>query len=671
MSGQARATVAAAADLVVTLSIAQRTALVYGSGHHMAQNAAQRVAAALERASALEAPLHLRFSPRHVFLGHRNLGAGHQVLRNIADRFWRRGVAGLTIQRDATAEGLVGLLQALNEAVRRRASREEGERLLREARPQGVELHFLRQLLTHEVRDEVTALSPEEAQRQWDELMARLEQLTGPLVLAPGVPYHAGGNGRPDLATLVFERLRTLETEPREEVEVGRRVGELVGSMDATLRRQLVAAAMKAVDVTPESLERFVGLVGHETLLEVLRRLDEAGAAVSPAALRALSMLSLTVRRTATAGSTAGGTGPAAGELFAEELDVLLEGMLRDQEADPFTSEELAHLLRRAESAAERLAAQPVAEATELPLRAEDGERQFTLVARQLLRDAEHDAELGAAVCREGQRSWLRLLDAGATRGLDEAMRLAREAGEQSGQAASEAWAWEHPEVLARLRDRLTEATRWTAESTIDQLTAIGPAAVPLLVEVLATSESLAVRRRALAVLEGMPQSPAPQLLPLLDPEQPWYLQRNALYVLRRRRDPAGAEAAAALWKGAAPRLRVELLGYLLAVEAPAGLRFLEEALAGDEDATLEAARLALKTPAREVIVAVVRRAEEVPADLVGGKLHMALLRALAASKHPQALHYVAELPARRVPVLPWQRGRYRREIDALVARSR
>jgi hypothetical protein len=69
-------------------------------------------------------------------------------------------------------------------------------------------------------------------------------------------------------------------------------------------------------------------------------------------------------------------------------------------------------------------------------------------------------------------------------------------------------------------------------------------------------------------------------------------------------------------------------------------------------------------------VTAVARRSEQVPADQVGMPFHMGLLRALAATRHPQALHYVAEVPARRLPVLPWQRKTFRREVEAMVGKA-
>jgi HEAT repeat protein len=303
----------------------------------------------------------------------------------------------------------------------------------------------------------------------------------------------------------------------------------------------------------------------------------------------------------------------------------------------------------------------------------EDAEQHFLLVGRELLRALPRDHDLAVTVCRESQRAYVRLLEAPTTRGMDLAMQVAREAGEQGGRSADQPWAWEDEAVLDVLRQRLTESGRWQAEASVDQLVAIGAAAVPLLLEVLATSESLSTRRRVLTVLEAMPESPQESLLEMLAGEQPWYLQRNALYVLRRRGDAAGAPSARTLARRGEPRVRQEAVLYLLAIDDEDRLRVLDEALADhDHDLALVLARLVLKQfPTREAIMAVARRSERVPPDLVGGELHMGLLVALAATRQPQALHFVAEVPARRQPVLPWQRQRYKRDIEAMVRRER
>jgi hypothetical protein len=351
----------------------------------------------------------------------------------------------------------------------------------------------------------------------------------------------------------------------------------------------------------------------------------------------------------------------------AEELDQLLDRLLSDEQADRYTSEEYERTLREAEQRAQRVVLRRTAGGVAVPVSWEEGERHFLLVGGDLVGQAP-EPEVTAAVCREAQRSYVRFARRGAVGSAADARQLARRAGAASGEAGGP-WVWETPEVLDLLREMLTIGSRWEAEASGDLLVGIGEAAVPLLIEVLATSESLSVRRRALVALEALATSPAPQLVPLLATAAPWYLQRNAAYVLRRRRDGAGAAAARALWSQAEPRVRLELLSYLLAIGDAERLRLLDEVLADrDSEMATAAARIALKEPTAETVSAVLRRAEQVPADQVGLPFHLALLRVLAGCRAPDAVRYVAELPGRRRPLLPWQRERFRRQVAAMVA---
>jgi hypothetical protein len=115
--------------------------------------------------------------------------------------------------------------------------------------------------------------------------------------------------------------------------------------------------------------------------------------------------------------------------------------------------------------------------------------------------------------------------------------------------------------------------------------------------------------------------------------------------------------------------VRLEIVGYLLAIQDAERLDYLDQALHdGDPAQVLATVRMVLKQPTRETLTTIVRRCEQVPADQIGQPFHMNLLRAMATTRHPQALHYVAELPARRRPVLPWQRAGFRREVEEMVA---
>ena len=684
VSGEGVAALGAVSELVISLSIAQRSHLSYGADHAVALRTTEKTTAALARALALEAPIVLRFTPKAVFLGRFSLERNHPIYRAFAERLWKLGVASLSFHQGAGAKDVVAFIGVLNQAARELATREQAEAMLRAARLERIEVKFLRQILTHEVKGEVQSISPEEAQRQWEFLMGELaaiagsSQKRGAAGAGPTEPAgggEAGGAGEPhapapvDYAGAVIDYLKQLHQQKKQEAALqetglGKQIGELIANINPELRRQLATTALTAPDVTAEQLHDLVHSVGYDTLVDTLKRLNQTGQAIPPTAFRTLSMLAMV------GGEGGGLPGAPAGKgaYPPEELQRLLDGLMCEEHVESYAAAEYHRILIDAERHAQRLKLQRGKSVAELKLSAEDGERHFALVAGELLHHGPPDPNIAANVYRESQRCYVRLLEGGSGRGWREAMALGRQAAAALG-GARRAWAWEKPETLEVLRQRLTEGDRWQAEESIDHLVAIGKPALPLLLEVLAISDSLSVRRRALAGIESFTDDPGAELVALLDPEQSWYVQRNAVYLLRKRRDPAGVAAAKALWRRGEPRVRLEIVGYLLAVQDPERLQYLDEALHdGDPAHVLAAARMVLKNPTRETLTAIVRRSEQVPADQVGHPFHMNLLRAMATTRHPQALHYVAELPARRRPVLPWQRAGFRKEVEEMVA---
>lgn len=697
VSGEGVAALGAVSELVISLSIAQRSHLTYGPGHAVALRTTEKTTAALARALALEAPIVLRFTPKAVFLGRFSLERNHPIYRAFAERLWKHGVASLSFLQGAGEKDLVALIGALNQAARELATREQAETLLRAARLERIEVRFLRQLLTHEVKNEVQSISREEAQRQWEVLMGQLAAIAGALPgrgsaaaeqaegagtgmdtgvsgVESGVPAEPHAPAPDDYAGAVIDYLKQLHQAKQrdaalQQTGLGVQISELIANLNPELRRQLATTALTAPDVTAEELHDLVHSVGYDTLVDTLQRLNQSGQAIPPTAFRTLSMLAM-VQDDGITSTPAGATPrqPTHPPHPPEELQRLLDGLLCEEHVDTYAAAEYHRILVDAERHAQRLKLQRGKSVGELGLSPEDGERHFALVATELLHSGPPDPKLAAHVYRESQRCYVRLLEGGSGRGWREAMAVGRQAAAALG-GAQRAWAWERPETLEMLRQRLTEGDRWQAEESVDQLVAIGKPALPLLLEVLAVSDSLSVRRRTLAGIESFTDDPGAELVALLDAEQSWYVQRNAVYLLRKRRDPAGAVAAKALWRRGEARVRLEIVGYLLAIEDAERLQYLDQALHdGDPAQVLATARMVLKQPTRETLTAIVRRSEEVPADQIGQAFHMNLLRAMATTRHPQALHYVAELPARRRPVLPWQRAGFRKEVEAMVA---
>ncbi|HEV8631499.1 MAG TPA: hypothetical protein VGV61_14375, partial [Thermoanaerobaculia bacterium] len=80
-SGEGAATLGAVAELVINLSIAQRSRHIYGGEHVVAKRSAARAAETLRQALQLQAPITVHFTPKAVFCGSHCLERGHPIYR--------------------------------------------------------------------------------------------------------------------------------------------------------------------------------------------------------------------------------------------------------------------------------------------------------------------------------------------------------------------------------------------------------------------------------------------------------------------------------------------------------------------------------------------------------------------------------------------------------------
>jgi hypothetical protein len=439
-----------------------------------------------------------------------------------------------------------------------------------------------------------------------------------------------------------------------------------------------MATALAAPEVTPELLQRLVHVVGQDQLVDSLRRLNDSGQAMPAGTLRMLSMFAAL----GPVGLELPGAGAAAASPVAqrtpEEMEALLDRLLSEEHASrymtPVHEQVVTTTGRKAQAGA--LRAVPGGHRFAMPF--SEGERHYLMVAAELLEDAAANAEpaetreLAAAVCRESQRSFQRLVEQRSLGACRQAMQLAERACTQVGEAAATDLVWYGEAMIGELCEQLESGERASAEAAVELLGLIGEPAIGPLLDVLAVSSSISARRRAIEVLVALGPDPAPRLLPLLAGDHPWYLQRNAAHVLRRRRDPRGLAAARALWPRADPRLRLEILRYVVELADPAAGELVRAALDDRSPEVAElAGRYAVEAGDDASLDAVIACAERTPPLEVGNDIHLGLLRLLVRAPNPRGREYVAALASRRRPLLPWLRDAFRRDLDRLLRERR
>ena len=678
------ATVSAVAELVIQLSIALRSHLIYGAAHPMARRNAGRVKETLQRALELQQPIALHFTASAVFCGPHCLERGHPIFRAFAERMWRHGVAGLRLEGGVGEEEVGRFLDAVVECNRSHATRQQAERILREAPLQHVHFQFLRNVLAFEARDEAGPLDRQGQERIWEDLMRQVAAAAAaaalPAPVSPPDPASLGPSAddpAQDYAAAVIDFMKQLQREQRQDsvlqqTEVGRQIGDLVARINPELRHQLLASAVAAPEVTPEVLQRLSLVVGRDQILESLRRLNESGQALPPSALRTLTMFTAL-------GEDAGFSvaDDAHGESFAavprrsaEELHRLLDGLLAEDQGSSYMTPAHDRLVTNTDRRLQLRVLRPPPGAKRLfTLAPEDVEQHFVQIGFELLADPEADRELGAVLCREAQRTFLRLVGGGSLASCRQAMALGAMARDVAAEAQAEPLVWATDEVLGPLRERLAGSDRVDAEAAVELMVEIGEPAIPVLLAVLADGDSIPARKRAIEALVAMRVDPVSHLLPLLGPQQPWYLQRNALVVLRRRRDGRALHAGKKLWSGADPRLKLEILRYVVEMGDRDRFVMIQEAV-GDRspELALAAMHMAVSSGDGPTFTAVLRLADATPGLEVGGPFHLDVLRLLVRSPDPAGRRYVQTVAQRRKPLMPWLRDRFRRDVEALLS---
>lgn len=677
------ATVSAVAELVIQLSIALRSHLIYGAAHPMAKRNAGRVKDTLLRALELQQPIALHFTASAVFCGPHCLERGHPIFRAFAERMWRHGVAGLRLDGGVDEAEVGRFLEAVVECNRSHATRQQAERLLKDAPLQHVHFQFLRNVLAFEARDEAGPLDRYGQERLWEDLMRQVATAAAVAALPAAVPPQdgqpleaAGAESPQDYAEAVIDFMKQLQREQRQDgvlqqTEVGRQIGELIGRINPELRHQLLTSAVAAPEVTTEVLQRLSLVVGRDQLIESLRRLNESGQALPPSALRTLTMFTALGEETgfSVADEAYGESFAALPRRSAEELQRLLDGLLAEDQGSSYMTPAHDRLVSTTDRRLQLRVLRPPPGAKRLfTLSAEDVEQHFVHVGFELLADAEADRELGAVLRREAERTFLRLVEGGSLASCRQAMSLGARAREVAADPRAEPLVWATDEVLGPLRERLAGTDRVDAESAVEMMVEIGEPAVPVLLAVLADGDSIPARKRAIEALIAMRVDPVSHLLPLLAPQQPWYLQRNALVVLRRRRDGRGLHAGKKLWAGADPRLKLEILRYVVDMGDRDRFVMIQEAV--DDRASelaLAAMHMAVSSGDGPTFTAVLRLADATPALEVGGPFHLDVLRLLARAPDPAGRRYVQTVAQRRRPLMPWLRDRFRRDVEALL----
>jgi hypothetical protein len=200
-------------------------------------------------------------------------------------------------------------------------------------------------------------------------------------------------------------------------------------------------------------------------------------------------------------------------------------------------------------------------------------------------------------------------------------------------------------------------------------LVTLGEGALPAILHALAEEETLAVRRRLLEVIEHHRDRGVPYILPLLDDPR-WYVVRNAAFLLRRIRARETAADLKIHAPGAHPKVLVEILKALVAMDDPDWLAVLLASLdSPDPETRTVAAEVAGTVAHAQVVSAVIERLRPRIGNALREPYALALVRALGRLRDPSALPLLQEILALKQWRYPFSLDAARREAAVAVAR--
>ena len=199
-------------------------------------------------------------------------------------------------------------------------------------------------------------------------------------------------------------------------------------------------------------------------------------------------------------------------------------------------------------------------------------------------------------------------------------------------------------------------------------LVALGEPALPAILEALAESGDLTVRKRLLSAVARHEDRAIPYVRPLLDDER-WFVVRNAVFVLRKIGDPELAELIKVHLPTAHPQVLSEMLKALVASEDPAWPRLILREIDGEDAERRDAAlRVASRIPNDALAAALASRLRARLGMRLREPFSFQLINALRTMRSPESLEVLQEIVALRQWRYPFPINSLRREAALAVA---
>lgn len=475
-----------------------------------------------------------------------------------------------------------------------------------------------------------------------------------------------------DYGSAVVDYLKKIDTSSRQKrilqkTELGHKIKTFIETIDPTLRQQIIVSCLTTEELSTNILQELLQMSNINVVMEALSKLNSENRTIPLSTYRTLTMLSMLEENTKAVDEEALDDFELK-EISSEKLQTLLDTLLSDDQRFEYSSEEYEEKIEKFQEYADEMAKRETHLSAKSFFSETNTNSHFLGIATELLDRFKTDTNIAENVAGRLNEIFNYFLNTKQYGGCLKCLSLKKEAEKQDPKISALNFVWEEEEKINYFIELLKSDEKQEAIIASKILSLIGKRSIGPLFKLLKTSTKINHRIHSLNALIEMEDNPAPLLLELLKKQQPWYLIRNIVYILKKRKDPSGIEKFKEIWGYSHIKIKIEIISYLYSLKCKEWLGYFKEAvLSPIEEMVLLSARMIAKIKWDEAIQIVIERAKSIPPHKIGSNFHKQLLQFLAKSGNKKAINFISCLPINVKTFFPWQKTNLKKYVFELL----
>lgn len=666
-----------AAEIVIELSIALKNCQIYGEKHSIVSKSIERSFLKIKDAFNLKFGLKFNFAKNTIIYEQNYLDKKNPIFSRFAFNLWGIGITSLEFKDGLTKEELLNFIVFLNEK-----KDSKSELIDKVSFPHIFIEYFTLSSIRVEKKEEISQEDKKKAEELWEEfLFAFSEQKelpTSEKSVSQSVVYLAkklseqAKEKEKDYGSAMIDYLKKMDSSFRRkgilsQTELGNKIKTFIETMDPTLRQQVLVSCLTTEELSPNILEELLKISNINLIMDALSKLNSESRAIPLTVYRTLTMLSMLEGEEILGGDESFDE-LASKEITEDRFQALLDALLSDDQRFEYTSEEYEEKIEKFQIYADEMAKKETHLSTKSLFSQASAYSHFLGISSELLDICKTDTNISESIAIKLNDIFTHFLNTKQYGGCLKIIALKKKAEFLDPKISALNYVWEEDDKINYFIDLIKSDDKTEAIISSKILSAIGKKAVGSLIEILKTSTKMNQRIHTLNSLIEMEDNPAFYLLELLNKPEPWYLQRNIVYIFKKRKDPSGIEKFKELWNYSHIKVKIEIIYYLYSIKNKEWINYFKEAISSPvEEMVLLAARMITKVRWDEPIQMVIERAQNIPPHKISSNYHKQLLHFLAKSGNKKALNFISCLPINVKTFFPWQKTNLKKYVFELL----